>query len=80
MDALDANVNNVGTVKFPNVGAVMTSPPTGGLSGRMSIINAAVGTNFSYDATALDAAHLDDAGFERNAEALLNAAVPDIPR
>ena len=55
LDALDANVNNVGTVKFPNVGTAMTSPPTGGLSGRMSIINAAVGTNFSYDATALDA-------------------------
>lgn len=32
------------------------------------------------DATALDAVHLDDAGFERNAEALLDAAVPDISR
>ena len=54
LDPLDNFAGNANTVRFPNTGAMMTTPPTGGLAGRMSIINGANGTNFSYDATALD--------------------------
>ena len=59
LDPLDAFTGNTNPDQFPNTigGAVVansiTNPPSGGLAGRMSIINPASGTNFSYDATAL---------------------------
>jgi len=54
LDPLDNFTGNTSTVRFPNTGAAMTVPPTGGLAGRMSIINPTTGGNFSYDATSLD--------------------------
>lgn len=41
-------------VQFPNQGAAMMVPPRGGLSGRVSLINAATGANYSFGPTALD--------------------------
>jgi hypothetical protein len=39
---------------FPNTGAALMAPPTGGLSGRASLINATTGANYSFSPTALD--------------------------
>lgn len=54
LDPLDNFTGNTNTIRFPNTGAALTVPPTGGLAGRMSIINPTTGANYSYDATALD--------------------------
>jgi hypothetical protein len=51
LDALDPGSG--GMTVFPNVG-VFLNPPTGGLAGRASIINAANGANYTYEPTAVD--------------------------
>jgi hypothetical protein len=53
LDALDASSS--ATIKFPNTGAVIMTPPSGGLTGRSSIINAGTGANYTMSPTALDA-------------------------
>lgn len=40
---------------FPNIGAAMMAPPSGGLTGRASLINAVTGANYSFGPTALEA-------------------------
>ncbi len=40
---------------FPNTGAAMMAPPSGGLTGRASLINAVTGANYSFGPTALEA-------------------------
>ncbi len=55
MDAYDDYPGNSALVRFPNIGASLMSPPTGGLRGRASLISAATGANYSFSPTALDA-------------------------
>jgi hypothetical protein len=52
LDAFDPGA--VRAVQFPNRGASLLVPPTGGLTGRASLINAASGANYSYSPTVLD--------------------------
>jgi len=42
-------------IRFPNVGAALTSPPRGGLSGRASILNSPTGGAYTFSPTAIDA-------------------------
>lgn len=55
LDRYDNFAGNFTTIKFPNTGEAMMSPPTGGLRGRASLIGAASGANYSFSPTALDA-------------------------
>ncbi len=54
LDAMDPGSGNAAAVTFPGT-VPFIAAPTGGLAGRMSVINATTGGNFSFDATALDA-------------------------
>jgi hypothetical protein len=52
--AYEVAAGNNAPIQFPNTGATLLSPPRGGLMGRASLIQSLTGTNFTYDATALD--------------------------
>lgn len=54
IDTYDAWGGNPSPIRFPNTGAALMSPPSGGLMGRASLINAASGANYSYGPTVLD--------------------------
>ncbi len=53
LDAFDGST--LTAIRFPNVGAAITSPPRGGLAGRASIINPSTGANYTFSPTAVDA-------------------------
>lgn len=55
MDRYDGYAGNPNSIRFPDIGEPLLSPPTGGLRGRASLIGASSGTNFSFSPTALDA-------------------------
>ncbi len=55
MDRYDDYAGNLSTTRFPDIGATLLAPPTGGLRGRASLIGAASGANYSYSPTVLDA-------------------------
>lgn len=55
LDAMDPGSGGAATATFPGTAPVFLAAPGGGLAGRMSIINATTGGNYSYDAVAIDA-------------------------
>ncbi|MBL8520334.1 MAG: hypothetical protein JNK75_06650 [Betaproteobacteria bacterium] len=58
LNSFDNFAGNPATTRFPNTGitgANLLVPPRGGLAGRASIINAALGANYSFNPTAFDA-------------------------
>ena len=54
VDRFDSSSGTQGAIRFPNTGAALMAPPSGGLKGRASLINAATGANYSFAPTALD--------------------------
>jgi hypothetical protein len=54
LDAFENFPGNTAVRRFPNIGTQLLLPPKGGLSGRVSLIDAELGANLSYRAVALD--------------------------
>ena len=54
VDRFDSLSGTQNPFRFPNTGAELMAPPSGGLKGRASLINAATGANYSFAPTALD--------------------------
>ena len=66
LNSFDDFAGNAAATRFPNTGTTpastpvvgpffLTQPPRGGLTGRASIISAATGSNYAYNAVAFDA-------------------------
>ena len=54
LDAFDGFGGNSSPIRFPNTGATLMGPPRGGLTGRVSLISALTGANYSFSPSALD--------------------------
>ena len=54
LDSFDSLASNPSPIRFPNTAANLMAPPSGGLKGRASLINAATGANYTFSPTALD--------------------------